>query len=60
MDKSLSIKLPENVCDLQCFRFCAVNNVHFSEIFSVNVDGTVLFQIVIHSLKYNKINLFKY
>jgi len=43
--------IPENVCDLQRFRFCAINNIHFSEIFSVNIDGIVLPQVVLHSLK---------
>ena len=43
--------IPENVCDLQRFRFSAINNIHFSEIFSVNIDGIVLPQVVLHPLK---------
>jgi len=47
-------KLPENIFNLQCFGFCAVNDIHFSKIFSVNVDSIVLHQIVFHSLKYER------
>ena len=50
----LSYSVPENVSNLERFRFCAVNNVHFSEVFFVNVDRIILIQTMLHSLKYKQ------